>query len=94
MRQEEGETRRVVGQIYLARQELAEAEEELNDSLRILEELESHYEVGKTLFQLARLHRMQGDQAQMWDNLKKALAIFEDLGARLDLAQAQELSPD
>jgi tetratricopeptide (TPR) repeat protein len=94
MRLEEGATRRVLGQIHLARQGLyiAQAEQELQESLRILEELNSRYEMGKTLFQLARLHRMRGDQAQMKEILRQARAIFEDLGARLDLAQAQELT--
>jgi len=50
--------------------------------------------MGKTLFQLARLYLMQGHQAQMRANLRQARAIFEDLGARLDLAQAQELAID
>ena len=49
-------------------------------------------EMGKTVFQLARLHQTQGKQAQMWENLGQAQAIFEDLGARLDMAQAQELA--
>jgi flagellin-specific chaperone FliS len=41
---------------------------------------------------LARLYRTQGEQMQMRENLRQAKAIFEDLGARLDLAQAQELT--
>ncbi len=92
MRLEEGATRRVLGQVHLGRQELALAEQELGESLRILEELNSRYEAGKTLFQLAYLYRTQGNQTQMKENLERARAIFEDLGAHLDLAQVQDLA--
>jgi tetratricopeptide (TPR) repeat protein len=92
MRLEEGCARRVVGQVYLARRELAPAEQELQESLSILQKLNSLYEIGKTLFQMARLYQVRGDQAQMQMRLGQAQSIFEGLGARLDLARAQELA--
>ncbi len=93
---EEGIARRVLGQVHLAHQgaHIAQAERELQQSLRILKELNSRYETGKTLFQLARLHRIRGEPVKMQEHLEEAQTIFEDLGARLDLAQIQKLAPE
>ena len=91
MRLEAGATRRVLGQIRLARQDLAQAEQELHTSLHIFEEMNSLYETGKSLFQLARLYQARGDSAHMQDRLAQSVSIFESLGARLDLARAREL---
>ena len=83
----------MLGQIHLARQDLAQAEQELHTSLHILEEMNSLYETGKSLFQLARLYRARGDSVHMQERLAQAQSIFESLGARLDLARAWELQP-
>ena len=91
MRLEEGASRRVLAQVYLARNELGLAEQELQKSLQILEELNSRYEVGQTLFQSSLLYRQQKRSSEADFALHKAIAIFEELGARLDLAQAQSL---
>ena len=91
MRVEEGMTRRVLGQVHVARHELVEAEEQLRASLTILDDLDSRYEAGQTLVQQALLCREQGYQAEARASLERAIAIFQDLGARLDLAQAQSL---
>lgn len=92
MRLEEGCARRVLGQVYLARLELAQADQELQASLIILQELNSLYEIGKTLYQLARCCRAGGDRVQMQVKLGQAQSVFEGLGASLDLARAQELA--
>jgi tetratricopeptide (TPR) repeat protein len=92
MRLEEGCARRVLGQVCLARHELALAEQELQESLSILQDLNSLYEIGKTLFQIAWLYQVRGDQAQMQMRLGQAQSIFEGLGARLDLIRAQKLA--
>ncbi len=91
MRLEEGCARRVLGQVYLARQELVLAEQELQASLSILQGLNSLYEIGKTLVQIAWLHQVQGDPAQMQMKLGQAQSIFEGLGASLDLARCRSL---
>ncbi len=91
MRLEEGATRRVLGQVHLARRdrESTQAEQELQESLRILEELNSRYEVGQTLFQLGLLYREQKRRPEADAALRRAIAIFQELGAHLNLAQAQ-----
>jgi class 3 adenylate cyclase/tetratricopeptide (TPR) repeat protein len=91
MRLEEGMTRRVLGQVFLAREELVEADEQLRASLKILDDLDSRYEAAQTLVQKALLYHGQGYVAEAAGSLERAIAIFEELGAQLDLAQAQSL---
>jgi flagellin-specific chaperone FliS len=68
---------------------LTAAQTALEKSLATLEALHSRYEAGQTLFQLARLYRALGRQADSTTALERAMAIFQELGARLDLEQAQ-----
>ena len=91
MRLEEGTTRRVLGQVHERRHELSLAEQELEQSLRILEELNSRYKVGQTLVQLTLLRREQGRGAEADVALARAITIFQELGAQLDLQEAQSL---
>ena len=89
MRLEEGTTRRVLGQVYARRHEISLAEQELEQSQRILEELNSRYKVGQTLVQLALLSRELGRSAEADAALAQAITIFQELGAQLDLQEAQ-----
>jgi adenylate cyclase len=91
MRLEEGAARRVLGQVHQARRNLAQAEQELQESLDILGELDSHYEVGQTLFQLAHLYRDQEREREAEAVLSRAIEVFERLGARLDLQWALDM---
>jgi flagellin-specific chaperone FliS len=45
--------------------------------------------MGQTLFQLAQLHRDLGHDDQFRAALRRAIAIFERLGAQLDLEWAR-----
>ena len=49
--------------------------------------MNSPHEIGKSLFQMARLCAARGDSSQMQEKLAQAASIFESLGARLDLAR-------
>ncbi len=79
----------VLGQGYLAGGEYAQAEQELCASLKILAELGSQYEVGKTMFQLARFYCGVGKETDADDMLNRAVKIFERLGAKLDLEEIE-----
>lgn len=89
---EEGCTRRVMGSIYHIQGRLKEAEAQLQQSLRLLEELESPYEAARTAIQLAALHANQGDETKAARLRRQAIATFERLGAELDLAQAKQVA--
>jgi tetratricopeptide (TPR) repeat protein len=87
MRLEEGCTRRVLGSIYRAQGRLEESKASFEHSLRILDELESPYQVARTAIQLAALHAERGDETQATSLREQAVATFERLGAELDLTQ-------
>lgn len=83
---------RLWGRILAARGELAEARQVLQDSLARLEQRGERYEMGCTLLALARvLAQMEGQAAEALAHAERAREIFADLGARLDLQEAEEL---
>jgi class 3 adenylate cyclase/tetratricopeptide (TPR) repeat protein len=94
MKLEEGVTRRVLGEVYRARCEWEVAKRELQAGLAILESLDNRYEVGQTLFQLALLYRDVGDDGPFRETLRRARAIFERLGAQLDLEWTMSIIGD
>jgi tetratricopeptide (TPR) repeat protein len=96
---EEGISRRVLGKVYLARNEYELAEVDLCHSLEILSALKSEYEIAKTKIVLARLsvRRATDDDGRglpesAQSHLSEAIATFERLGARADLAEARDFA--
>jgi hypothetical protein len=64
----------------LIEDDLAAAGRHLKAAERILEEVGARNEVGKTLVELAEIHRRSGDAAGARHLLQRALEIFEALG--------------
>jgi predicted ATPase len=91
MKLEEGATRRVLGRIHRTRGELQAAERELERSLETLESLDSQYQIGQTLVDLAMLYQEQDRPLAFQQSIDRAIALFEHLGARLDLERARQL---
>lgn len=97
-RVEEGPARRALGQALRALGELEEAQKQLDESLSILEENKNPYEIGLTLLELALLrqaqHKAEDHDARREQAIaycERAITIFNQLGAALDLAQAKEI---
>lgn len=96
---EQGQALRTLGQAHRELGQLKEADRYLGESLTILEERNSPYEVGLTLVELARLRKAQMDVEENRDALReqaiiyceRAIAIFNQLGAALDFTRAQEI---
>jgi len=89
---EEGMSRRMLGQVHLARNEWELARAALRHSLQILDGL-NEYEAAKTKLSLARAMIETGlttDEARAY--LAQAIQTFEKLGAQADLAEAQTLN--
>jgi tetratricopeptide (TPR) repeat protein len=89
---EEGMSRRMLGQVRLARGERELADAALRQSLQILADLNSEYEVAKTRLMLARLAAGTdsiSEEARSY--LAQAIDTFERLGAQADLSAAREL---
>jgi adenylate cyclase len=93
-RLELGQAQCILGQVYRALERPAEAETFLQESLSILDAQGSPYETALTLVELARLMAAQVDEAshaQARSTCDRAIAIFDQLGARLDAARARDL---
>lgn len=61
--------------------------ERLNKALHIFESLGTRWQVGRTLFELGELSLAQTDGEAAHDYFTRAQELFEDLGARPDLAR-------
>lgn len=88
---EEGLSAQVLGMVYLAGQNYLKAEQVLQQSLDILNELNSEYEAARTRLQLSRMHLAAGQRSATLEQAEQARAVFERLGARADLAQTDAL---
>ena len=80
---------RAWGVIYLLEGEYAQAEARLNQALDLFQELETRWQIGRTLYELAELAQAQAEPNQVRDYLSRALVTFEDLEALPDMARTQ-----
>jgi len=81
---------RVKGEIELTQGKYDVAQETLREALSMLEELGSDYEAGKTVLVLARLAHNKGTDFDR-EQLEQAYMTFEELGAKMEIEQAQSL---
>jgi hypothetical protein len=82
----------MLGQVHLARGRWELAEAALRQSLQILTDLNSEYEVARTRLVIARLAAETAsisEEARSY--LAQAIQTFERLGAQADLSAAREL---
>ncbi|MCI0396251.1 MAG: tetratricopeptide repeat protein [Chloroflexi bacterium] len=91
MRGEQGNSRRVLGEIAMAQGQGKTARQYLEDSLAILEEVNDAYEWARCQLSLARLHAWQARPELALAALESGEAVFEHLEAALDLAAARAL---
>jgi hypothetical protein len=94
----EGSARRVLGMVNGALNHWEAAERLLTESVSLAEQQGVRYEAAQALVQLALLYRRRAaalgsdeDQAAGIETGDRAVAIFEELGAQWDLAQARQL---
>ncbi|NNJ11606.1 tetratricopeptide repeat protein [Chloroflexales bacterium ZM16-3] len=85
MASESAVARRALGQIALAEGDLAVALDQFAQSQAALEQLDNRYELGKTLYQIARLAQARRDDHALADARARAEQIFTDLDAARDL---------
>jgi len=83
---------RLRGQVLAAQGKLTEAAQVLEASLERLEQKQARYETGRTLLALAgMLVQMEDRAAEAREHAERARAICADLGAKLDVQEADEL---
>jgi tetratricopeptide (TPR) repeat protein len=82
-------SRRVLGQVYLAQDNLADAERELQASLDILESIGSSLEAANTRLVLAQVRWRQGQSELARRLVAAAIETYESVGAEALIARAQ-----
>lgn len=65
----------------------AEAEARLNQALALFRELDTHWQIGCTLFELGELAQNQKDSAGAREHFSGALTTFKEMGAMPDVAR-------
>jgi hypothetical protein len=71
--------------------EPAEAEARLNRALELFRELDTRWQIGRTLFELGELARTQNDTVEAREHHTLALAAFEDMQAAPDAARTRAI---
>ena len=71
-----------------------EAEQRLHQALRIFQELKTHWQIGRTLFELGDLARSSGDLPTSKESFQDALAAFELVRAVPDIVKIQQWISD
>jgi predicted ATPase/class 3 adenylate cyclase len=91
MRLEEGMSQRVLGQIHRQFKDLNQTEEALTQAMEIAQETRKRHESAMIHLELARLRLQQGKESESRELAQKATQVFAELGARLDLEEAEKL---
>lgn len=89
-RLDEGISYRILGEIYRSQNLFSDSKTALGQGLDILMELESEYEAAKTRLSLAKLWSAE-DAATARKFVLEAQQSFQKLGAKADLAEAENL---
>ena len=80
---------RAWGVIHLLEGEYAQAEARLNQALELFQKLETRWQIGRTLYELADLAQARGEPALARDYYSRALVTFEDIKALPDMTRTQ-----
>jgi len=91
MRLEEGGTWRILGCVHQERGALEQAEESLARALDIAREAQKQHEIALTHLELARLRLQQDREVEGKELARQSVQVFRELGARLDLEEAERL---
>ena len=70
--------------------EYEEAEGRLVQAKEVFEALQTEWQLGRTLVELAELEMARSDQPTACEHLKRALSIFEELEAGPDIERTQQ----
>ena len=91
MKGEEGCALRILGEIAIARKQFKQAEENLKQSIALLDEAGDEYEAARSQLSIAELYITQKKQEDGQAALERCLTVFEGLDAALDLKAARAL---
>ncbi len=81
---------RACGVLYLLTGDYLEAEARLNQALDLFQELETGWQIGRTLYELAELAIARVDHTVARDYFSRALVAFEEIGANPDALRTRD----
>ena len=81
---------RAWGVLHRLEGEYEDAEARLSQALELFQGLETRWQIGRTLYELAELAVARADPAAARDNYSRALGAFEEIGANPDAARTSE----
>ncbi|UCC89089.1 MAG: hypothetical protein JSV81_07215, partial [Anaerolineales bacterium] len=81
---------RAWGVLHRLEGEYAKAEARLNQALEMFQGLETRWQMGRTLYELAELAVARADPTQAREEYLRALGAFEKMGANPDAARTRE----
>jgi len=85
-----GVAHRAWGVAHRLAREYSASENRLQKALELFLELEAHWQVGRTLFELGELAAARKDAASARDHFARALAAFESLRAAPDVERTRQ----
>ena len=85
----QGVAHRAWGVAHRLAGDYAEAEARLNQALELFRRLETRWQIGRTLHELAELALARADTARARDYFSRALRAFEDMKAAPDTARTR-----
>jgi tetratricopeptide (TPR) repeat protein len=85
----QGSAQRALGVLHRLTGDYVQAEHNLLQALRIFEVLETKWQLGRTLVELAELATARTDYAQARDYYVRALESFTEMGAKPDMERTQ-----
>jgi tetratricopeptide (TPR) repeat protein len=80
---------RAWGVLHRLQGEYVSAETRLNQALALFQDLDTRWQTGRTLFELAELHLAMENTIEARSCFSRALTAFEGMGAEPDVAQTQ-----
>ena len=81
---------RARGVLYRLTGDYTEAEARLNQALDLFQGLETRWQIGRTLYELAELAKARADHTVTHDYYSRALVAFEEIGANPDAVRTRE----
>ena len=81
---------RAWGVLHRLTDKYEEAKDRLNQALEIFEELDTRWQIGRTLSELAELAVAMADLPEARDCFSRALVTFEEMGAKPDAVRTRE----
>lgn len=81
---------RALGVVHRLEGSFAQAEERFEKALAVFQDLEAHWQTGRTYFELGKLASTRDETTVAGDYYQRSLALFEEMKASKDISLAMD----